>query len=382
MTAAPLENQRKPLSPLQNMMPYLGCDPEFFFKVAGKVVGAELFLPTDGFKPEGAVGINDSYTTAPGSSRPKVIIDGVQAELNPRPNTCRANLANEIAGIFKALKAELDAKGSAVEVDFSQSVTIDKEELTKLDEKNQKFGCTPSFSAHKDSSAKLETVDPLTHLQRSAGGHIHVGVNNYTNIAHRIATAPEEVVTILDIVCGNTCVLVDRDPGNVKRRELYGRAGEYRLPPHGIEYRTLSNFWLTSYELMSLAFGLARMSIEISCGNGWKEHTEAVKDYVNIDKVRKAINNNDFDAAYENFKALEPFIQETSVYSAGHFPIDNSNLLDFHYFVETVNSNGLKHWFTEDPLTHWCSLPEAHTDGFHHFLRTKVQPLRLQTTKA
>ena len=74
---------------------------------------------------------------------------------------------------------------------------------------------------------------------------------------------PLLAVKILDIVVGNTCVIMDRAPSQVERRKVYGRAGEYRLPAHGIEYRTLSNFWLRSYQLTHLVFSLARFAINI-----------------------------------------------------------------------------------------------------------------------
>ena len=39
-----------------------------------------------------------------------------------------------------------------------------------------------------------------------------------------------------------------------KRRELYGKAGAYRVKPYGVEYRVLSNFWLKSPALMQWVY--------------------------------------------------------------------------------------------------------------------------------
>ena len=47
---------------------------------------------------------------------------------------------------------------------------------------------------------------------------------------------------------GLTSVLEDED---TQRRELYGQAGCFRPKPYGVEYRTLSNYWLKSRELMT-----------------------------------------------------------------------------------------------------------------------------------
>src|ERR1035437_5473932 len=118
--------------------PYLGCDPEFFFKVDGEVIGAEKILPKEGL----------AHTPNYEGKFSKFIIDGVQAELNPRPNHCRANLANEIRACFEILQKELD-KNKKVSCDFSRSIQIPAKNLAELDENNQKFGCMPSKTIYE-----------------------------------------------------------------------------------------------------------------------------------------------------------------------------------------------------------------------------------------
>ena len=108
---------------------HMGCDPEFFFKDDNGTVGAEKVLPKNGMKAtdrrQGGTGKNIT---------PKFVIDGVQAELNPRPNFCRAYLANEISSSLKTLKAHLQSKG--IKADFSSTIEISKERLMELDEKS------------------------------------------------------------------------------------------------------------------------------------------------------------------------------------------------------------------------------------------------------
>ncbi len=351
--------------------PYMGCDPEFFFKVDKKIVGAELHIPKEGLK--NTITRQGGLHTALTTMDTKFIIDGVQVELNPRPDTCRANLANEIAAAFRTLKAELDKKGDKVEMDFSRSIKITEGELKKLDPNNQKLGCMPSLNSHKGTECKLSKIDPLKHMQRSAGGHIHIGFKGYGNLENAIKKNPNEMVEMLDIICGNTCVLVDRDEGNIERRKLYGRAGEYRLPPHGLEYRTLSNFWLEHYYLFSFAFGIARLAVNLCAHDNSKQYIEAFKSKVDMQEVQDAINNNDFDLAYKNFKAIEPLLLQVLPEAYEDNGISVANMPQFHYFVKTVKEHGLKHWFTQDPVEHWCKLPEAHPTGFHHFLNGEVK---------
>ncbi len=373
MTEVTTQPIPKKLSKVSHVAYFLGCDPEFFFKVDKKIVGAELFIPKEGLLNT-VKSVNDRCVLQ--GSKTKFIIDGVQVELNPRPNTCRANLANEIAAAFKCLKQELAKKNQAIEVDFTQSVKITKKELDKLDANNQKFGCMPSKNSYiaDELETKITAVDPLKYRNRSAGGHIHIGTSSFPSFKKKLEEAPDEIVQMLDIIVGNTCVLVDRDKGNKIRRKLYGRAGEYRLPPHGLEYRTLSNFWLTHYYLMSLAFGLTRFAINLAThSTKGKENIEAFKSKVDMKDIQKAINNNSFTLAYKNFKAIEPLLLETLPDYGDSVGLSTNLMKEFHYFVGTVKKNGLTHWFKEDPMTSWTNLPECHPIGFHNFLNTDVR---------
>jgi hypothetical protein len=349
--------------------PYLGCDPEFFFKVDGEVIGAEKIIPKEGIKHIHQANLG----TAVPDTQSKFIIDGVQAELNPRPFTCRANLANEIAACFKTLKAELAKQKGKVQVDFSRTIEISKENLDQLSEDSKKFGCAPSKSVYRNAGVKIDTINPTEYRTRSAGGHIHFGHGTLPALQIALKYEFKKTVAMLDIILGNTCVLIDRAESNVERRKLYGRAGEFRLPAHGLEYRTLSNFWLTSYPLMSLVFGLGRLAVQLVGDNVnsdkfFKEFTSKVKPK----DIRNAINNNDFDLAMANFKAIESILVEVAP-PYDYVPIHSENIKEFYHFVSTVKEQGLEYWWKDDPMTHWTTLPEAHLGGFADFLKGGVR---------
>ena len=109
----------------------MGCDPEFFFAVKGKTIGAEKILPKEGleYKPGTTTGkAGDGRHTVRGEKNSKVIIDGIQAELNPRANTCRANLGNEISACFREVYKKLEDH-PGVTAEFAQTVQITKEEM-------------------------------------------------------------------------------------------------------------------------------------------------------------------------------------------------------------------------------------------------------------
>lgn len=336
-----------------------GCDPEFFFTKNGKITGAEKVLPEHGVHYQrGAFGdINGSVT----DGESKVIIDGVQAELNPRPDTCRARLGNEISALFRTLYTTMQEKG--VEADFHPSVKITQEEMDTLSEKSKQFGCAPSKNAGGES--KMSVTDASKYMYRSAGGHIHLGHRGDDEIK-AVLENPDLLIPVLDIIVGNTCVMIDRDPSNIERRKVYGKAGEYRTPPHGIEYRTLSNFWLRSYQLFSLVMGLSRLAVEI-CADG---HAEKLLSMVDIAKVRKAINENDAYEARRNFEAVLPFVLSLTQYqSADHTPLHPDTIDLFEKFID----KDLDYWFEKDALKHWIELPEGHDTGFESFLLSEVK---------
>jgi len=356
----------------------LGCDPEFFFSNDGEIVGSEKVLPEEGLKydpTKDRCGCDGAHTTPPGSES-KFIVDGVQAELNPRPNTCRANLGNEIGACFRKLWKDLKDKGKDFNVDFRPLVDITKAELDSLSEKSKVFGCAPSTNVYQKAEEAKIKVNPKKYLKRSAGGHIHMGWHaGYwgggadTPKMKDIMANAEILVPILDLIVANTCVLVDRDPGNIERRKNYGRVGEYRPKDYGIEYRTLSNFWLRSYQLMSLVTGLCRMACHLAeQSTDGNNYVKALDDAVSREDVIKAVQENDFDLAYDNFKKIEPILLAAAGTNYHNYPISNDNIKAFHYFVK----RGMDHWFSFDSLQHWIKLPEGHGTGFESFLSSAV----------
>lgn len=339
--------------------PMLGCDPEFFFKnKSGQIIGAEQVIPKKGLTKDGQ----------------KVIIDGVQAELNPRPHTCRDVVASNIRTCFIHLQNNMD-KG--ITCDFSVMSEISKDNLDVLADSSKVFGCAPSRSIYQGlkSRLSLKKVNPEKYRKRAAGGHIHLGFDTNLEMKRALTTDHERTVYMLDILVGNTSVLVDRDAGNKERRKLYGKAGEYRLPKHGLEYRTLSNYWLTSKPMMSFAFGMARMAVDLMSSKECDEYFKAFTSKVDKEKIHKAINNNDFDLAMKNFKAIEPLIVQVAESNYGRTPVNATNINEFKHFIQMVNSKGLHYYFDKDPMKHWVDGAREgnYWMGFNDFLCNVVR---------
>lgn len=317
----------------------LGADPEFFFvDKNGNTVGSEKIIP-----------LNGGFKTIAGN----IIVDGVQAELNPRSSTCRQSFSNFIHTQVEVIRSAL-RKHKGISVTLSPMVDVSKEELMSLSEGSRTFGCAPSFNVDKTMELKIKSRDALTYLKRSAGGHIHLGC-----VGMACMQNVPEFVNILDIVVGNTCVLLDRDVGNIERRKTYGMAGEFRLPKHGIEYRTLSNFWLRHYTVMSFVMSLARVSVAIANSPTVRKQ---FLDAVDIEQVRKAINNNNFSLALKNFNKIKglfvehnipPFQDYNSYRNNDYNKITNLSCEDQVRSFEFLVHKGLDEFFTKDMMKGW-----------------------------
>lgn len=117
------------------------------------------------------------------------------------------------------------------------------------------FGCSAEYDAY-GQGVQVPVVNPDSLVDghgawRFAGGHVHLGYNAEGDIP------PFAVAQLCDVWIGLSSVGVDPQR---QRRSLYGQAGRFRPTAYGMEYRTLSNYWLWDEEAMeTVATGAARV---------------------------------------------------------------------------------------------------------------------------
>jgi len=363
---------------------YFGADPEFFFQLKnnGKVLESGIALKEIMEKWKSTFADKNYYPTMYFKS------DGVQVEINPQPATCRVvaggNLGHPIQNLYEVLKKTNYTPDNRVLIELTD------EELSKLSTKAKRLGCAPSL--HIDNYVKPLNIDGSKYNFRSAGGHIHLGTYNISKDCP-IKHDQKLLVDLLDRILGNTCVLIDRDEANIERRKLYGQAGEYRITTQwegtvherkGVEYRVLSNFWLASYQLMSMVYGLARMAHNIARKIYWDEHfsqdmrikkygtpfRRAFIDKVPRENIIRAINENNFNLAKENFDAIKNNLAKFGGYDTEHCPINLRYLNYFDHFVD----KGLSYWFGKfKGYEAWINGTES-GQGFESFLKGVVCP--------
>jgi hypothetical protein len=203
---------------LKNVL--IGSDVEFFAGASnGKIASAEGFIP--GTKKE------------PFRFNPKIPgfatqLDNILAEGNIPP--CKS--VYEFATNMEILRAHIDQVLGKHKLHSIAQADADVPEKYLQTENAKEFGCDTSYNCW---TLEPEPVTPTQPTLRTAGFHIHIG---YDNPSKELNIA---LARALDISLGLSTV--GYEPAS-KRRELgYGRAGNFRHQPHGVEYRVLSSWW-------------------------------------------------------------------------------------------------------------------------------------------
>lgn len=244
----------------------VGADPELFLKNQFNIVSA--------------VGLLGGTKEAPlPVLKGAIQEDNVLAEFNIDPVTTENMFVNHIDTVMRQLAERVKPHGLSLLVQSSHDFDI--MELMESGEQALRFGCEPDMNAWT-----TETNPPpdSTTTLRTAGGHIHLGID----VPERDIDTRLRTVKLMDIFVGIPSVLLDTDN---QRRALYGKAGACRIKPYGVEYRTLSNFWLKSEESQRWAY---------------RQTHRAVQEYDNLDDIlrnispeviQNTINHSDIDMA-------------------------------------------------------------------------------------
>ena len=237
----------------------LGCDPEVFMRdlqgrfrsSVGLIGGSKahpLPLPIgDGYcVQEDNVALEFNIPPAAGA---KEYVESIQKTLSFLSENIRSSYGFELANI--------------------SAVSFPEEELQTA--AAQTFGCDPDYNAWTGKTNP--SPKPPHPLMRSAGGHVHIETKKN----------PCTVTQMCDLMPAVPAVFMDN---GVERKQLYGKAGAHRTKPYGVEYRTLSNFWIFEDELIRWV---------------WRNTERALTEKIDVKKeeqnILEAINNNNKDVA-------------------------------------------------------------------------------------
>lgn len=219
----------------------IGADPEMFCVRNGGYVAVQT---------TNIVGTKEEPQLLPNGGN--VQRDNVAVEFAIDPASSKRELINSIGTALADLKNVLPKD---VDIEIVPSADFPRDQLRH--EECMAFGCSPDFSAW----TMMENVVPVgaeESVFRSCGGHIHLG---YVAGSENEFLLDEEgklsTVRMMDALCGVISTVLDNSKEAIARRKLYGKAGCYRPTIYGIEYRTLSNYWIQSPLLVSLMYSLS-----------------------------------------------------------------------------------------------------------------------------
>jgi hypothetical protein len=352
---------------IRRMGMLLGSDPEMFVEDEnGQVIPAFNFL---GAKGSGK-NLTSNCSHGPYGSKP-MYWDGFQAEFETQPSDCLAWQTDSVQAGLKGLLQAARKHNPKAKISNKTVVQIPQQMLEESKTEHVQFGCMPSKNVYgmKGSGADGRSIN-----FRPSGGHIHFGINS---AAYSGTKYTEEqmipMVKALDAIIGVACVSLFAKFDNPKRRELYGLAGEYRTPAHGLEYRVLSNAWLIHPMIMNLVFDIARICLSVA-------HKDKLKYWkATEEETIKCINTCDVELSRTILKRNKDFFMQVVKAAYGYRDQDNKLIFDiFLNGMECVVKD------TEDVASNWDLDKEwmTHSNGQGKNVVTTVTMLRDQTTIA
>lgn len=229
----------------------------------------------------------DKWNTMPvegGAIQP----DNVAFEFNTVPATTAQEFSERIVSVIKQ-GTKILPKGYTLKAIASHSF----ENIEEFPSAAFVFGCDPDFNAytgHRNPSPRSD--DPNL---RSFGGHVHLDIPvwDINEEAHR------SVVLACDCLMGLWSTSIDKDS---RRKELYGKASAYRPKSYGVEYRTMSNFWVASAPYRKTVFDLAVLASNIS---DYDKLQRLVSPITSLEEVIEVINKHDMQTAGKLFKLFK-----------------------------------------------------------------------------
>jgi hypothetical protein len=245
----------------------IGADPELFVSRDGKIFSGHGLVKGDKANP---------HPVKDGA----VQVDGMALEFNIDPANTEEEFVHNIGSVIGQLSGMIppDCKLELVPV-----AHFEPEYLAMQPEVARVIGCDPDFSAY--TGGMNDTPDSARPM-RTAAGHVHIGWLDRPPADDHFIDC-QAVSRQMDYYLGIPSLIFD--PDNT-RREMYGKAGAFRPKDYGVEYRTLSNFWLQSEQKMRFVYNqvLAGMN-ELVAGDTLSDRFGTL--------ARDIINNNQIDEA-------------------------------------------------------------------------------------
>jgi hypothetical protein len=233
----------------------LGADPELFVNGTtldhrGRPQRYEMIPAFGKFggnkeKPLKMAGMDEGYM---------YLEDNAALEFNIPPQKTARDFVDSIATAKNWMVEHLL---NPQQLSYSESNVLELTPKYQQDPRGKEVGCLADHDAYRDGAKRDPFNAETLGNYRYAGGHFH--------IAYNVGVVPAYVAArFLDLYLCLPWLDYDRQGA---RRPVYGKAGLFRPKSYGVEYRTLSNFWLwhgdgAQMQLAESALTFARRSYE------------------------------------------------------------------------------------------------------------------------
>jgi Phage phiEco32-like COOH.NH2 ligase-type 2 len=246
----------------------LGCDPEIFLRDMQGAITASCDKIGGSKDYPRPLPIGDGYA---------IQEDNVAIEFNIPPATSSNEWVNSINKAMSYIRKEI--------ADIGLTLTNESALLFPMDQLMHpaalEFGCDPDFNAW-DGGKMNPRPEATDKTLRSAGGHVHIGLDTLPKGKDAL-----RLIKLMDLFCSVPAVRMD---SGILRKELYGKAGAFRGKPYGLEYRSLSNFWIFDDKLVDWVWQSTNRAVD-----AW--HNKTINPDDDKDAILEAINTNNLEIA-------------------------------------------------------------------------------------
>jgi hypothetical protein len=251
----------------------VGADPEVFVQQNGVFKSAYGLIKGDKANP---TPVKDGA----------VQVDGMALEFNIDPAHNEQQFVHNINSVLNQLTAMVPE----YRVIATPVAHFGEEYIKQQPIQATELGCNPDFNAYTGGENPRPNGDQPF---RTGAGHVHIGWTKDVEMSpqhfHQCIVATKQ----LDVFLGIPSVLYD---DNTQRREMYGKAGAFRPKPYGVEYRVLSNAWLTSPTLQAWVYRATQAAMRAL------EEGRNLYEEIGDERINAIINNSDKEAALEIIK--------------------------------------------------------------------------------
>lgn len=302
----------------------LGADPEFFVVDSSyQIINAYRLIKRNKKNP---LKIKEY----------KFFYDNVALEANFVPALTRLEFIEKIDKMFVEMKKLVHPHNLSLQA--YGEINDTERSFANVNE----IGCEPDLDAYRFSYNKLPIKEVKQNNGRTIGGHLHIG--GMSDDAVLDPFMKPIFVYMLDLFVGIPSVLLDHSAESHKRRKTFGKAGSYKSKKYGLEYRTLSPFWLANPQLAGLIYDLVEFVFHGMNDGFYKKFwqldlnqmtTKTKNAYkcfgYEYKSVCDCINNMDINLAKKYYNFIHNFLPENIISTMDDQIAKICNPIDFYW---------------------------------------------------